>query len=272
MKYDTLKLQATLLDRPGYSALMVDYGLEINGKDFHPEHPLELISLVKSCQWTGELDIFTCSCGQPGCAGIFQGIEVGHTRDAITWKCPKPLSINEDMEELWEHGVTTFEHFTFEPDQYIDAIDSGLKHIKSLAVSAQRPFEFPVHGVEFEQIMTLETRPFSTHTIEPERRVLARQVVINAYHGLVTVDGVGYQITDLNLTPELMAKYSAWSALCVFPKHAVEVGPYSTYLQAGRLFCRALRENIGRSTTVKFRYHPPDVYNSVAREVIETIR
>lgn len=272
MKCDTLKLQAALLERPGYSALMFDYVLEINGIEFHPEHQLDLTSLVKSCQWTGELDIFTCSCGAPGCAGIFQGIEVGHTRDAISWKCPKPLSINEDMPDFWEHGVTTFEYFTFSPDQYIDAIDAGVKRIKSLAVSAQRSVEFPVHGVGFEQIMALEARPFSVHTMGSERRVVAREVVIDAYHGLVTVDGVGYQMGDLNLTPELMTQYSAWTALCVFPNNAAEVGPYLTYLQAGRLFCRALRKNIGRSTAVKFRYHPPDVYNSVAWEVIEAIR
>lgn len=272
MKYDTIKFQAALLERPGYSALMFDYGLEINGIEFHSEHQLDLTNLVKSCQWTGELDMFTCTCGAPGCAGIFQGIDVGHTHDAINWKCPKPLSINEVMPDHWEPGVTTFERFTFLPDQYIDAIDAGVKRIKSLAVSAQRPVEFPVHGVEFEQVMALEARPFSVHTREPERRVVAREVVIDAYHGLVTLDGVGYQMGDLNLTPELMAQYSAWSALCVFPDQQAEVGSYLTYLQAGRFFCRALRKYLGRRTAVKFRYHPPDVYNSVAWEVVETIR
>jgi hypothetical protein len=136
MKYDTIELEVVMVDSPGYSGSVVDYGLKINGVEFHPEHPLDLTSLVKSCQWSGELDIFTCGCGQPGCAGIFQGIEVGHSHKEITWKCPDPLSVNEDTPDLWEHGVTTFEHFVFEPEQYMDAIDSGIKQIKSLAISA----------------------------------------------------------------------------------------------------------------------------------------
>ncbi len=272
MQYASIELIAALVDRPGYSALLIDYALEVNGIELHPEHQLDLTSLVKSCQWSGGLDIFTCSCGQPGCAGIFQCIEVGHTQDAITWKCPKPLSVSEDTPDLWGNGVTTFEHLTFSPDQYIDAIDSGIKRIKSLAVLAQRPIEFPVHGVEFEQVMALEARPFSIHTMVPERRVVAHQVVVDGYHGMVSLDGVGYQMCDLYLTGELMAQYCAWAAMGVFPNEASEVGQYRAYLQAGRLFCRALRKHIGRKTVVKFRYHPPDVYNNVAREVIETIR
>ena len=271
MTLDTIQMETSLLDRPGYSALLVEYGLEINGQKFHPELRLDLTDIVKSCQWSGELDIFTYSCGAPGCAGIFQGIEVAHTHDAITWKCPSPISVSQDTPDLWEHGVTKFENFSFEPDQYIDAIDAGIKRIKSLAVSAQRDVEFPVHGVELEQVMALETRPFSVHTMEPDRRVLACEVVVDAYHGLVSVGGVGYQMGDLNLSSELMAQYSAWTALCVFPNQKAELAPYVTYLEAGRLFCRELRKYIGRRTVVKLKYHPPDVYNSVAWEVVETI-
>jgi hypothetical protein len=167
MKYDTIELNAELVTQPGYSALVFSYGLKINGSEFHPEHSLDLTSLVKSCQWSGPLDIFTCSCGEPGCAGIFQGIEVRHAHSAITWKCPDPLSVSEDTPDLWEHGVTTFEHFSFNPDQYMNAIDLGIKKIKSLAILSTSPFEFPVHGVEFDQVMSLEKRPFSSHCIDP---------------------------------------------------------------------------------------------------------
>jgi len=272
MKYDTIELKAFMVDSPGYSASAVDYGIKVNGVEFHPEHPLDLTSLVKSCQWSGELDIFTCGCGQPGCAGIFQGIEVGHSHKEITWKCPNPLSVSEDTPDLWEHGVTTFEHFAFEPEQYINAIDSGIKQIKSLAISAPIPCEFQVHGVELEQVLALETRPFSVHTMAPDRRILARQVVVDAYHGFVTVGGVEYQMEDLNLEAELMQAYLAWKSIGVFPNSESEIPAYLAYLQSGRSFCRALRENIGRKTAVKFKYHPPSNYNKDAWEIIEIIR
>lgn len=272
MKYDTLELNAELVTQPGYSALLFSYGIKINGVEFHPEHSLDLTSLVKSCQWSGPVDIFTCSCGEPGCAGIFQGIEVKHAHSEITWKCPDPLSVSEDTPDLWEHGVTTFEHLSFDPEQYIHAIDSGIKKIKSLAILSTSPFEFPVHGVEFDQVMSLETRPFSSHTIEPERRILARQVVVNAYYASITVDGVSYQICDLNLNPELLKEYSDWRSTCIFPSEASEIVAYTTYLQRGRAFCRALRKFIGRRTAVSFTYRPPSFYNKEAWEVIEVIR
>lgn len=271
MEHHIIGFEVNLVDRPGYSALLLDYTLQINGIEFHPAQ-IDLTSLVKSCQWSGELDIFTCSCGSPGCAGIFQGIEVEHAHDAITWRCLKPLSVNGDLQEIWAHGAATLEHFTFSPDQYIDAIDSGIKRIKSLAVSAMRPVEFPVLGVELEQVLTLQTRPFSTHTMEPERRILARQVVVDAYYGFVLLDGVEYQMGELNVDAEIMEEYLAWKAICVFPNSEAEIPAYLAYLQSGRSFCRAWRQKIGRKTSMKFKYHPPTIYNKDAWEIIEVIR
>jgi hypothetical protein len=98
------------------------------------------------------------------------------------------------------------------------------------------------------------------------------QVVIDAYHGHVNVDGVGYAMADLNLPDELTDRYGAWAALCVFPNDTEEVAAYLAYLETGRLFCRDLRRHIGRKTAVKFKYHPPPTYNSAAWEVIEIIR
>ena len=272
MKYATIQLDAELVSRPGHLALMVSYNLQINGQLFQPNVWLDLTALVKSCQWSGPLDIFTCSCGEPGCAGIFQEIEVNHAHDAITWKCPNPLTVSEEMPDLWDHGVTTFDHYSFEPEQYIGAVDAGIKKIQSLSISSLRPVDFPVHGVELEQVMALETRPFSTHTMEPERRILARQVVVDAYHVFVAVGGVGYQMEDLNLSPELMQVYLTWKSICVFPNSASEIPAYLAHLQSGRSFCRELRKFIGRRTAVSFKYRPPDFYNREAWEIIEVIR
>ena len=108
--------------------------------------------------------------------------------------------------------------------------------------------------------------------MEPDRRILARQVVVDAYHGFVTVGGVGYQVEDLNLEAELMQAYLAWKSIGVFPNSEAEIPAYLAYLQGGRSFCRALRENIGRKTAVKFKYHPPTNYNKDAWEIIEIIR
>jgi hypothetical protein len=130
----------------------------------------------------------------------------------------------------------------------------------------------PWYGGKSKQVLALETRPFSAHTMEPDRRILARQVVVDAYHGFVTVGGVGYQMEDLNLEAELMQAYLAWKSIGVFPNSESEIPAYLAYLQSGRSFCRALRENIGRKTAVKFKYHPSPIYNKDAWEIIEIIR
>lgn len=272
MKYDNLTLEANLIDGPDRSLPAIHYTLKVNGIGFYPKHSLCLFSLVSSCQSSGELYIITCGCGIPECAGIYQGIEVHHTDKAITWKCPVPLSSGDKTDSELESAQTSYEHFCFEPEKYLEAIDTGIKHIKSLVVTAPRTIEFPVHGVEIENVLALETRPFSSRFMNSNRQIVAVEVVVDGSLGFARVDGVGYRIEDLHLNDALMQEYFAWYSTWTHPSTKDEIPAYLAYLQRGRLFCRQLREYIGHETTVIFKYHPPSIFNQDAWQILEMIR
>jgi hypothetical protein len=50
----------------------------------------DMRNLIDSCITSGELFILTCWCGDPGCAGIEQGITVRHDGGKIYWHVPYP--------------------------------------------------------------------------------------------------------------------------------------------------------------------------------------
>ena len=262
-------------EQPGYSSdsdMVVEYALEINEQPVYVEFPIDLTELAKSCQFSGELNIYTCGCGVPDCAGIYKGIEVGHSVDAITWICPEPLAIKYDSPATHEDKVNDSRNFRFEPDQYINTIDSGIKRIKSLAVSADGPVCFQVYGLKLNDVLALDAKVFSTHYLGSERRLVAKQIVVNAYHGFITANGMYFKIQDLCLPDELIAMYRAFAAKCEYPQTETEIPRYEDYLQAGRAFCQALRKFLCKETTVFFSYKPPEVYNNFAWEVTEEIR
>jgi hypothetical protein len=169
-------------------------------------------------------------------------------------------------------GKSGIRHFQFAADQYIQAIDAGLRAIKALAVSSPREVEFPVYGVELDGVLALDTQVFSMHWPSPDRRLISKSVRINAYHEFISVNGMWFKISDLCLPPEITAQYMEFSELCVFPQTENELPSYLKYLQAGRGFCRALGRYLRSGAKVWLDYHPPTILNSDAWEVSEQIR
>lgn len=185
MKYDTIRIAASLNALPRKSGALVDYCLEINDQAFRPELALNIFDLAKSCQSSGELYIFVCSCGIPECAGILEGVSVDHYTDAIVWASPDPVSPEDESSEAVDHERATYQNFFFEPQQYIRAIEAGIKDIKLLAISAERPVAFPVRGVLLEEVMMLQARVFSTNHRDGEKLLSPQQIIVNGYYGRI---------------------------------------------------------------------------------------
>jgi hypothetical protein len=61
------------------------------------------LGLLPSSERSGYWYIVTCTCGDPGCAGIFAGVEVRHREGRITWRIPEPGPMRD---------------FVFDADQY----------------------------------------------------------------------------------------------------------------------------------------------------------
>jgi hypothetical protein len=90
--FDTLTLNFRVQkadDEEGADLLVPE--LKINNElltDFVVDTP----ELVKSISVSGEYFIFTCGCGDSGCADIDNGIIVDHKDGVIKWLIPDPIS------------------------------------------------------------------------------------------------------------------------------------------------------------------------------------
>lgn len=53
---------------------------------------VSLYDLINSLKKSGEHFIYNCSCGEPGCARIANGVKVKHRANVISWKTRIPAS------------------------------------------------------------------------------------------------------------------------------------------------------------------------------------
>jgi len=253
-------------------SLHLKSSLEINGRPFHSEFVLDVSELAKSCQSSGEFFILTCSCGESGCAGIFDGIQIEHLTEAVVWRFNESLKDNLDLsDEEWEALKQPIE-LRFDPDDYLSTIIAGIKEIKVLVVSSDQPVDLPIHGFTLEQLLAIEPLVFSTRLNVPEKRLISQTIEIDAYNVFFLVGGIEYSLEGLFLSTALIDVYKSWKTYAIFPNDETGLSAYLVYLQKGREFCLELKQYLGRDALIKLRYHPPQVYNSLAWEIIEVIR
>ena len=273
-KNDTIQLITKLEELSAQKYSSLECILEINGSSFHPEFVLDITELAKSCQSTDELFIFTCGCGEPMCAGIGEGIQVEHLPDAVVWRFSEPLS-DKDYFDLsddeWKAMKQPVE-LRFDPERYQSAIATGINKLKALVVSSERPVELPIRGFMLDRLLELQTLVFSTRLNVPEKRLITRNIEIDAYNDSICVDGIFYRLEALFLPPSLVIAYKAWKTHAIFPNKEIDLPAYLVYLQKGREFCQGLSEYLGREAIIKLKYHPSKLYNSAAWEVVEEIR
>jgi len=89
---------------------------------------LNYVELVKSAFLPGKYDIITCSCGESGCAGIFELVTVTHDGDRIVWHLVEPGP------ERW---------FEFSKDQYRSALLESLRWVQAEVPRPENPNDYP---------------------------------------------------------------------------------------------------------------------------------
>ena len=254
-KNDTIQLLAKLEESSAQKYSSLECILEINGSSFHPEFVLDVTELAKSCQSTDELFIFTCGCGEPMCAGICEGIQVEHLPDAVVWRFSEPLSDKDyfDLSDDEWKAMRQPVELRFDPERYHSAIATGINKLKALGVSSERPVELPIQGFMLDRLLALQTLVFSTRLNVPEKRLITRNIEIDAYNDSICVCGIFYQLEALFLSPSLIAAYKAWKTYRIFPNEESDLPAYLVYLQKGREFCQSLKQYLGREAMVKFK-------------------
>ena len=91
----------------------IEVGILIDEAPSGSDFAVNAFELAKSCQTSGEMEIFTCGCGVAGCAGIYDGIRVTHTETCVEWLCPNPLADPDTDEEYPAAWIK----FSFDPKQ-----------------------------------------------------------------------------------------------------------------------------------------------------------
>ena len=182
-KKDSIKLISKVELFPNGQSLHLKSSLEINGRPFHTEFILDISELAKSCQSSGEVFIFTCGCGYPACAGIFDGFQIEHLTDAVVWRFHEPMKDDLDLsDEEWEAMKQPIE-LRFDPEDYLSTIIAAIKEMKVLVVSSDQPVELPIYGFKLEQLLAIEPLVFSTRLNGSEKRLISQTIKIDAYNG-----------------------------------------------------------------------------------------
>ena len=76
---------------------------------------VDLVELAKTLDTDGEFFIITCSCGDPGCAGINEGVHVTRDEHILRWRI-------RDRGK----GTEPERHFAFDADAYKTAVKQGI--------------------------------------------------------------------------------------------------------------------------------------------------
>lgn len=133
-----------------YDVFSVD--IKVNDKKFISRNVC-VISLDISQRVSEEqsLYIYNCSCGIPGCAGIWSPIKVSKTIDHIFWKMNKDhydkLLSNESKSLLQEKDKEYI--LTFERKQYEDEVINLVKTMKNVREENNLPIVFENEGFSY---------------------------------------------------------------------------------------------------------------------------
>jgi hypothetical protein len=97
--------------------------LEFNGNNSDPNDPeyVDLNQLKSSLHEDGTFFIWTCSCGAPGCAGMFDGVAISHIGDTTSW-----------------HDLDCKRKFTFKSTDLRDAFNRGIIDGRNLLTETPR--------------------------------------------------------------------------------------------------------------------------------------
>ena len=141
---NTFELVFEILDRrPALAAPLVIQTIKIDGVEINSNLPIDLPHLVRSLHFEGEYYIFTCGCGEAGCAGIFEGVHVSFEGDLIKWLVRDPIAkVGYENFEDWDADAKTI-CYTFNKKAMIDNISVAVDIIKNRANDSM---EFSPYG------------------------------------------------------------------------------------------------------------------------------
>lgn len=125
------------------SFLMPD--LQVDGRSVLEGFTLDLRALVASTHANGEYWIFTCGCGEPGCARINRPVVVRHGCGEVIWEVPEPIRewVDDD----------SYRELVFARPSYFGVVREALASAQELALEHRAAIG--PHGFEVEELLGL---------------------------------------------------------------------------------------------------------------------
>jgi hypothetical protein len=121
----------------------LDPGIFIDGQPFCASYPIDLDELYDSMKEDGEFHIFTCSCGDPGCNRLDDGIQVSTGNDCVSWKVFDYYFVG-DIGERWRlsgEDDKPAHVYTFDRAQYVERLTKFFEEAKAICR------KFPTIGI-----------------------------------------------------------------------------------------------------------------------------
>lgn len=140
----------------GQARTEIELLLTIDGKPC-PEFddlPIEPAALIASGHKVGEFFIATCGCGESQCAGVTNGVEVGHCGLGLVWRVPIPYVKKQSNQS----AAADFKEYHFHGYDYrtkINALRGELKKFAEREAQGER-FEITSHpGTRMSDLLEL---------------------------------------------------------------------------------------------------------------------
>lgn len=191
--------------RPG----VITQQIWVDGIYIDEPHAVDVSELVRSLFRPGEYFFFTCGCGEPGCAGIWDGFKVRHVPGKILWHFRRPVSqpdndLAENDEFDQRTSVTSVVEYAFDREQFAAAMDSALKALKSRPENS----EYSPYGFDRRQLDGLDAyRRHLNWQEAPGRRQLC---FIADESNPLFLDGQFISLDQLGMSKLFESKFKRW--------------------------------------------------------------
>lgn len=200
-----------IIDSDGTSSepsRMVAQEIWIDGIHLDEPHVVDVCELVRSIFRPDEFFFFTCTCGEPGCAGIWEGFNVRHVPGKILWRFRRPVKephSDQTEEELGQQtSCTNAVEYEFDREQFVSALDQGLRELRAKPSNS----EYCPYGFDREKLDRLDVRH---RPLDWQENPVHRRLYILADETYpLFLDGQFVSLEDLGLSNEFLVGFIAW--------------------------------------------------------------
>ena len=154
MKYDTIKIDYEISPTKGESLKRyIRPSLWINNECLSRELTVDMREMIASLKGSGEYAILTCTCGEPGCAGVWENIIVIHWPTTIRWLIPHQGPDRVILNGKENEGILLFKENLFQRTDYFYAVSAAIETAKIMISQNVEGIETVPYGLSVEELL-----------------------------------------------------------------------------------------------------------------------